>query len=97
VNELLLWLEEWYLSNCNGDWEHTYGVKIDTLDNPGWSIVIDLDETQFVSKEFLAVEIERSEKDWIFCKIENNKFKAACGCSNLLEGLEIFRKWITSQ
>lgn len=25
----------WYSQKCNGDWEHSYGVSIDTLDNPG--------------------------------------------------------------
>lgn len=28
----------WYASNCNDDWEHRFGVKINTLDNLGWSI-----------------------------------------------------------
>lgn len=28
-------LERWYAAQCNGDWEHTYGVKIGYLDNPG--------------------------------------------------------------
>ena len=38
-------LQQWYLSNCNGDWEHTYGVSIGTLDNPGWSVKIELTGT----------------------------------------------------
>ena len=32
---------DWYLSQCNGDWEHAYGVKIDTLDNPGWTLEVE--------------------------------------------------------
>ncbi|OAX48412.1 hypothetical protein gpAD87_09590 [Paenibacillus sp. AD87] len=43
----LKWLQNWYLENCNGDWEHSYGVKIDTVDNPGWSVEIDLTDTYF--------------------------------------------------
>lgn len=35
----------WYVRECDDDWEHSYGVKIDTLDNPGWTIAIDLRET----------------------------------------------------
>jgi len=38
-------LEDWYASVCDGDWEHTYGVKIGTLDNPGWTVDIDLRQT----------------------------------------------------
>ena len=29
-------LQKWYKSQCNGDWEHSFGIKIETLDNPGW-------------------------------------------------------------
>ncbi|WP_338708672.1 MULTISPECIES: Imm53 family immunity protein [Paenibacillus] len=36
----LKWLQNWYHENCNGDWEHSYDVKIDTVDNPGWSVEI---------------------------------------------------------
>lgn len=38
-------IQSWYISNCNGDWEHSFGVSIDTLDNPGWSVRIDLADT----------------------------------------------------
>ena len=41
MDELQL-LQEWYVAQCDGDWEHSYGVKIDTLDNPGWSLKVDL-------------------------------------------------------
>ena len=30
---LIRWLEEWYKSQCDGDWEHLFGVEIGTLDN----------------------------------------------------------------
>ncbi|MFE2849501.1 Imm53 family immunity protein, partial [Streptomyces scopuliridis] len=33
---LLDWLQNWYTQQCDGDWEHEWGVKIATLDNPGW-------------------------------------------------------------
>ena len=26
---LLKWLDDWYESNCDGDWEHSYSVKIE--------------------------------------------------------------------
>jgi hypothetical protein len=32
------WLEQWYFRQCNGDWEHTHGIIIETLDNPGWAV-----------------------------------------------------------
>lgn len=33
-------LTEWFLSHCDGDWEHSYGFSIDTFDNPGFRIRI---------------------------------------------------------
>ncbi|MBJ7330653.1 MAG: hypothetical protein JHC95_12210 [Solirubrobacteraceae bacterium] len=35
-------LEAWYLAQCDGDWEHEFGVSIETLDNPCWRMRIDL-------------------------------------------------------
>ena len=40
--------EEWYNGNCDGDWQHEYGIKIETVDNPG-SIKIALSYTPIES------------------------------------------------
>ncbi|MGW1432997.1 Imm53 family immunity protein [Streptomyces sp. NPDC002431] len=39
------WLQGWYSAQCDEDWEHEWGVRINTLDNPGWSVRIDLEDT----------------------------------------------------
>ena len=93
MTDILGWLQEWYFSNCDGDWEHTCGVEIDTLDNPGWSIIIDLEDTDLENKSFEGKDLERSEDDWIFCKVESKKFKMACGPLNLVEAINIFQRW----
>src|SRR5664280_3839686 len=51
MNELQQ-LQGWYESQCDGDWEHTYGLRIETLDNPGWSLTVDLEDTDLEAKEF---------------------------------------------
>ena len=61
--------------NCNGDWEHSYGIKIETLDNPGWSVEIDLADTNLELRYFEVVKIQRSESNWIVCQIEDDIFK----------------------
>ncbi len=33
--DTLNWIQSWYYENCDGDWEHSYGMRIDTVDNPG--------------------------------------------------------------
>lgn len=83
----------WYASQCNGDWEHNFGVKIDTLDNPGWAIEIDLNETNLANRVFDEVDIQRTDDDWIYCIVVDEKLKGAGGVGNLEELLSIFLRW----
>ena len=87
-------LQEWYVSMCNGDWEHTYGITIETLDNPGWAITIELTDTPLYSRSFDTIKIQREdENDWILCRIENGVFKGDCGPRNLKGILQTFLMW----
>jgi hypothetical protein len=86
-------LEKWFAENCNGEWEHGIGVKIETLDNPGWGVKIDLSGTPHEMKTFAPVEIERTERDWLYCNVEASVFIAAGGAFNLAEIIEIFLVW----
>jgi hypothetical protein len=70
----LQWLHYWYLSQCNGDWEHSYGITIATLDNPGWHLRIELTETDLESELFPGNEQRRSEHDWLRCSVEDGVF-----------------------
>jgi len=90
----LQWLEKWYFSKCDGDWEHFNGIHITTLDNPGWKIVINLSDTGLENKNFENMKIENNENDRIHCSKENMFFKGACGPLNLNELLNIFRTWV---
>ncbi|MCE0556156.1 immunity 53 family protein [Motilimonas sp. E26] len=83
----------WYASNCDEDWEHSFGVKIYTLDNPGWSIEVDIAETKLSSKRFDETAIDRSESDWIYCIVPDGVFKGAGGVSNLEELIQVFLNW----
>jgi len=74
------WLEKWYFSMCNGDWEHLYGVKIDTIDNPGWRIRIDLRETKYEKVQMSSIKCDKGPDDWYFCSIENGVF---CGIGDV--------------
>ncbi len=35
-------LIKWYRANCDGDWEHQLGFTIETTDNPGISLTVDI-------------------------------------------------------
>lgn len=94
--DLIKWLEEWYLSLCNGDWEHCYGIKIGNIDNPGWSVDIDLENTYLEDVEFKEIEENRNENDWFFCRIKQKVFQGRGGAKNLGEILTIFKNWAES-
>ncbi len=80
----LLRIQKWYSSQCNGDWEHSYGVKIQSLDNPGWLVEIDLIETELFGFPLSPIERGNSEsdKEWVSCKSDGTKYVGAC-CEGL--------------
>jgi len=88
---LLAWLEAWYQSQANGEWEHAYGIRVTTLDNPGWNLRVDLAHTALEGKHLNPVRIERSETDWLSCWVKDGGFEGACGPANLEELLGEFR------
>lgn len=89
-------LEQWYTTQCNGEWEHAYGIEINTLDNPGWHVKIDLRDTKRQDSSLDRVRINRTEINWIEYWAEKNRFEFACGPLNLTESLEIFVSWFNS-
>lgn len=97
------WLQYWYFANCDGDWEHGFGIEISTLDNPGWSISINLKDTDVENQVFDPVKVDRSEDDWFYCRVEIDQkkqtkiFYGACGPENLDELIGVFRAWVGDQ
>ena len=89
----LVWLQGWYASQCDAEWEHEFGVTIETLDNPGWSLRVELLGTKYESQPFERVEHQRAEHDWCVAWVDNSVFEAACGPLNLGEAIHLFRLW----
>jgi hypothetical protein len=90
-------LQQWYTSNCNGSWENYYGIKIETLDNPGWILKIELEETNLQNCSFVSIDIDNNEGDWYICKVNNNRFEALGDPNKLDKLIEIFIDWAKSQ
>ena len=101
--QALDWLTQWYLSQCDEDWEHSFGVTIETLDNPGWSLTVDLTDTALADQPFQPVfhNLAQSEAQqgldgdlrWWVAKVEQQKFKAYGGPRNLTDLIAVFRTW----
>lgn len=86
-------LQDWYARQCNDDWEHQYGISVTTLDNPGWSLKIDLKDTALEQREMSELKIDRTERDWIVVRRSGNVFEAFGGSKNLREMVQIFLDW----
>ena len=83
----------WYFEHCDGEWEHDKRIRIQTLDNPGWSVHINLEDTELENRPFQELVLERSDSDWIYCGVRDKEFWAAGGPLNLQEMLRIFLDW----
>lgn len=49
-------LQAWYEAQCNGTWEHHSGISIQSCDNPGWWVKIQLTGTPLSEKPFCPIE-----------------------------------------
>lgn len=96
TENLYEWLQIWYKSQCDTDWEHEYGIKIETVDNPGWYVTINLLGTECEGKHFSSVRSEIDEDNWYFCIVRDNNFEASCDACSLTTILQIFREWAES-
>jgi hypothetical protein len=83
-------LQRWYLRQCDGEWEHSYGLTLSTLDNPGWSLRIDVAETNLAGQIRGWDKVERPEHDWLHWRMSDDVFEAACGPTNLIEAVHAF-------
>lgn len=86
ISELCCWLK----AQCDGDWEHSYGISIETTDNPGWHVTVDLAETEWAAITIQFSRQERSASDWFQFEVNNGKFSGSGGITNLAEILRCF-------
>src|SRR5918994_1076194 len=87
VVDLLGWLERWYQEQCDGEWEDDCGLTIETLDNPGWLVSVDLRhvEPEAPASRALAVLGEPPNAGngneggpvWMTCEVKGGKFVGA--------------------
>jgi hypothetical protein len=110
MSDELSWLQQWYSAHCDGEWEHGFGVKIETLDNPGWSVKIDVEATELASTPFEPAKTPVSETNWVHCRVTERQGRALArpfppgrhfeghgGALNLGDIIKIFRTWVEAK
>ena len=95
-------IAKWYADQCDGEWEHARGISIQTCDNPGWWVKIDLFGTPLEEREFAVVaegtnaagfpELRR----WLHCSIQDGVWHGAGDEMRLEEILTRFLAWASS-
>jgi hypothetical protein len=100
----LKWLEQWYADQCRGDWAQVRGVTIQSLDNPGWMVTVDLVGTGLEPRVADALILREGEPpsaengnvggpDWIECSVKGGRFIGAGDPGKLRTLLRCFREW----
>lgn len=90
--QLILFLQDWYISQCDGDWEHLYGISI-TLDNSGFfEYTIDLADTKdnLDSRNFDLIGGENNFQCWK----NGGKFLGRGKINFLSKSLDRFKEWV---
>ncbi|HEV2569039.1 immunity 53 family protein [Sphingomonas sp.] len=91
------WLQDFYRSLCNGDWEHGYGFSIENIDNPGWHFRFETTDTFLDGRPFAPVAHDRSHEDWVNCRLDGSRWEGFGGPLNLVELLAYFREWAEAE
>jgi hypothetical protein len=92
--QIINWLQDWYINQCDGEWEHDEGIRIFSSDNPGWIVKINVKGTEADNFEVPWKLIETSEQDWYGYKIEDGLYYASGDATKLSLLLLIFKSII---
>jgi hypothetical protein len=71
--EVLNWIQKWFKDHCDGDWEHGEAIQINTLDNPGWEVEVDISKTSIANIDVERILNENGPQDWYGVKVKDQK------------------------
>ena len=92
-------LQDWYAHQCDDEWEHSSGVIIESTDNPGWWIKVNLVGTPLQTRYFaeVAENIDAQRfalsSSWLSCRVENGIWHGAGDETKLERILDLFLLW----
>lgn len=76
MSTIIKWIEDWFKNQCDGNWEHSNRILIESLDNPGWSIQIDLADTLVSELNIEYNLFETNDNDWYGFSVKDSLFHA---------------------
>jgi len=93
-------LQAWYQRHCDGDWEQSWRIRIQTVDNPGWWVQINLAGTALEGSAFaeIADGVDAGRwalgPRWLSCRVEDGIWHGAGDETKLEHILEVFLAWM---
>jgi hypothetical protein len=97
--ELLQALQDWYTAQCVDEWEHRHGIQIESCDNPGWWVKIDLKGTNLASREFQPIAecvdangCQQGDR-WLRCCVDGEVWNGAGDETKLPQIIQTFLTW----
>jgi Immunity protein 53 len=103
MTSLLAELSDWHRRHCDGEREHWYGITIQTTDNPGWWVKVDLTGTPLAARRFerVAEAVDAngypSAERWLNCQVNcqatGHVWHGAGDVSRLEEIVSRFLRW----
>lgn len=98
ANTVLTTISKWYADQCDGDWEHNFGVELTTVDNPGWQLVADLHGTRLATATLDPIEEDDTDElgtnVWYYRKKQDCKYLACGDPSQLSRMLTDLAEWL---
>ena len=92
-------LQHWFATHCDGAREHRYGISIQTTDNPGWWVKIDLHDSELAEESFTTIARNVDPNGfplgpyWLICRLHDGQWHGAGDETRLEEILSIFLTW----
>ena len=97
----LEWLDDWYQRQCDGTWENSHGVRLDSikdpLENPGLQLTIHLTGTSAEHASPQKINLDATDGDWISCRIADRRFEGSGDPRRLEQIIGVFRKWVATE
>lgn len=94
MENVLSSIQKWYVEQCDGNWEHSYSIKIESLDNPGWYIAIDLMDSSAELAKDTIINSEIDDNNWYNIQIKNGQYIASGDPMKLFFLLEKFKELV---
>jgi hypothetical protein len=87
-------IAKWYSEHCNGEWEHEFGFRISTLDNPGWYIEVDIQRTELEGRLSGRCAVSDASDSWLQHWSDGKTLGVACGPKGLRSGLAYIAEFL---